>query len=181
MSRRIIPRMAAGFAVLTALLFFTFATYDRKTGLLSLDGSSLPSTVARLVTLGNGLGDGAVQAPARADTWQAKIELEITTEVVVADEAKDGKDVTADITGATRTSTELSMDLCKHVVDKNPVFRNDTRPFKGLPENEIIGLPSYPRSGNSLTRLLLERMTGVYTGSIYCVRSNILLGPNLKK
>ena len=169
MSRRIIPRMAAGFAVLTALLFFTFATYDGKTGLLSLDGSSLPSTFARMVTRrGNGR--------ARADAWQAKIELEIATEVVVGDEAKDnGKDVTADITGATRTSTELSMDLCKHVVDKNPVFRNDTRPFKGLPENEIIGLPSYPRSGNSLTRLLLERMTGVYTGSIYYVRNNILL------
>jgi len=31
----------------------------------------------------------------------------------------------------------------------------------------IIVLASYPRSGNTLSRILLEKLTGVYTGSIY--------------
>ena len=32
-----------------------------------------------------------------------------------------------------------------------------------------VALASYPRSGNSLLRLLLERLTGLWTGSIYQV------------
>ena len=35
----------------------------------------------------------------------------------------------------------------------------------------LVALASYPRSGNSLLRTLLERLTGVWTGSIYQVSS----------
>jgi hypothetical protein len=37
-------------------------------------------------------------------------------------------------------------------------------------DSGVVALASYPRSGNSLLRLLLERATGVWTGSIYKVR-----------
>ncbi|XP_065891886.1 WSCD family member CG9164-like isoform X2 [Dysidea avara] len=34
--------------------------------------------------------------------------------------------------------------------------------------SRVVALPSYPGSGNTWTRMLLEQTTGIYTGSIYC-------------
>jgi len=39
--------------------------------------------------------------------------------------------------------------------------------FRGLGEDSVILLASFPRSGNSLLRLLVEKATGTWTGSIY--------------
>ena len=38
-------------------------------------------------------------------------------------------------------------------------------PLKGLPRT---ALATYPRSGNTFTRLLIERATGWHTTSVYC-------------
>ena len=46
---------------------------------------------------------------------------------------------------------------CKNVSDMH--FINGSR---------VVALPSYPGSGNTWTRMLLEQTTGIYTGSIYC-------------
>ena len=46
------------------------------------------------------------------------------------------------------------------VCHKNRHFLNRTSP--------IVALVSFPGSGNSWTRHLLEQATGIYTGSIYC-------------
>ena len=46
----------------------------------------------------------------------------------------------------------------------------------------VVALASYPRSGNSLLRLLLERLTGVWTGSIYNVRNRtVFMQSNLER
>ena len=46
----------------------------------------------------------------------------------------------------------------------------------------MVALASYPRSGNSLLRLLLERLTGVWTGSIYNVRNRtVFMQSNLER
>ena len=46
-------------------------------------------------------------------------------------------------------------------------FRNESTPDVFV--EGTVALASYPRSGNSLMRLLLEKTTGVWTGSIYHV------------
>jgi len=51
-------------------------------------------------------------------------------------------------------------------------FRGDRHRLEAALEGHgVTALASYPRSGNSLTRLLLERVTGVWTGSVYLVHS----------
>ena len=41
---------------------------------------------------------------------------------------------------------------------------------------EVVGLISFPGSGNSWVRQLLETSTGVYTGSIYCDHAYVEAG-----
>jgi len=45
----------------------------------------------------------------------------------------------------------------------------DEQGAKSLKIEVSVALASYPRSGNSFLRLLLEKVTGIWTGSIYHV------------
>ena len=53
----------------------------------------------------------------------------------------------------------LSQSKCKQLKDMR--FINDS---------ETVALVSFPGSGNTWTRLLLEQVTGIFTGSVYCDR-----------
>ena len=54
-----------------------------------------------------------------------------------------------------------------HVCKKNKAFRKT---------GKLIGLASFPGSGNTWTRTLLEESTGIYTGSIYSDTSLVNAG-----
>jgi len=53
----------------------------------------------------------------------------------------------------------LSQSKCKELKD-----------MRFINSSEAVALVSFPGSGNTWTRLLLEQVTGIFTGSVYCDR-----------
>ena len=52
--------------------------------------------------------------------------------------------------------------ICSRLpIQFNDMFNPKSKPF------EVIGLVSYPSSGNSWLRYLIEGVSGIYTGSLY--------------
>jgi len=62
-------------------------------------------------------------------------------------------------TSSKSTLVSCARQNAKFVSRGNRIFQNVSK----------IALASYPRSGNSFLRLLLEKVTGIVTGSVYVV------------
>jgi len=155
--RRPNPRIVVGVVTLATLLVVGIVAYDSRP-----DGISTTASISRDHRR-NTDDDSAKQSPTSMVTWETK--RKAAAIVKVAD--------SEDNDSAPSEQEELDMDVCKSVASKRPTLRDATNrpPFKGLAEDEVVALPSFPRSGNSLTRLLLERVTRIYTGSVFHVRS----------